>query len=71
MKGEGYGKYQINEPEPISEEALPNPLIAISPLIVVGVMNMLITGWIPRFYPESYTLDLARNGHPTVVQVSP
>jgi H+/gluconate symporter-like permease len=71
VKGEGYGTNHINEPEPVSEEALPNPLIAISPLVVVGVMNKLITGWIPKYYPESYTLDLAQNGHPTVVQVSP
>src|SRR6516162_7598379 len=71
VKGEGYGKYHVNEPEPISDEALPNPVIALLPLVVVGVMNKLITGWIPQFYPESYTLDLAHNGHPTVVQVSP
>ena len=71
VKGEGYGKYHVNEPEPISDEALPNPVIALLPLVVVGVMNKLITGWIPQFYSESYTLDLAQNGHPTAVQVNP
>ena len=57
-RGEGYGEFQINEPEPIAKEALPNPLIAFLPLVVVGVMNRLITGWIPQFYPDSYTVDI-------------
>ncbi|MFZ1110520.1 MAG: GntP family permease [Rhodomicrobium sp.] len=70
-RGEGYGEFQINEPEPIAKEALPNPLIAFLPLVVVGVMNRLITGWIPQFYPDSYTVDLTHTGHPTAVQVKP
>jgi H+/gluconate symporter-like permease len=70
-KGEGYGEFHVNEPEPISKEELPNPLIAFLPLVVVGVMNKLITGWIPQFYPDSYTVDLTHTGHPTAVQVKP
>jgi H+/gluconate symporter-like permease len=70
-KGEGYGEFHVNEPEPIAKESLPNPFIALLPLIVVGVMNKLLTGWIPKFYPESYTVDLTHTGHPTAVQVKP
>src|SRR4051794_8903653 len=37
--GEGYGKELRNEPEPFEAEKLPNPWIALSPLVVVGVSN--------------------------------
>src|SRR5215813_3354892 len=36
-RGEGYGTELVNEPEPFEEKELPNPWIAISPLVVVGV----------------------------------
>ena len=71
VKGEGYGKFQINEPEPISETDLRNPLIALLPLVVVFVMNKVFTNWIPAAYPETYTLDLAHDGHATAVAVKP
>ena len=32
-KGEGYGSGHANEPEPVSEASLANPLVAILPLI--------------------------------------
>src|SRR5512145_1572153 len=37
--GEGYGEGHTNEPEPAGTEKLAHPIIAITPLIVVGVMN--------------------------------
>jgi H+/gluconate symporter-like permease len=70
-RGEGYGEFHINEPEPIAKEALPHPFIAFLPLVVVGVMNKLLTGWIPQFYSDSYSIDLSHTGHPTAVQVKP
>ena len=39
--GEGYGTKLINEPEPFPAEKLPNPWLALSPLVIVGVMNKL------------------------------
>src|SRR3984893_14805667 len=42
-KGEGYGTGHSNEPEPISEENLANPVVAILPLILVGVLNKVFT----------------------------
>src|SRR5437763_9242117 len=38
-RGESYGTELLNEPAPFEEEALPNPWIALSPLVVVGVAN--------------------------------
>ena len=35
-RGEGYGTELLNEPEPFEQQALPNPWIAIAPLVVVG-----------------------------------
>jgi len=44
-------RYRIlNEPEPFEEKALPNPWIAIPPLVVVGVANFVLTHLVPRAY---------------------
>src|SRR3954469_4125631 len=51
--GEGYGTNLFNEPEPFTQEKLPNPWIAVLPLLMVGVMNKVFTGLIPRFYGTS------------------
>ena len=53
--GEGYnvkGVELVNEPAPFEHEKLANPLIAISPLIMVGVMNYVFTKMIPLFYGD-------------------
>ncbi len=50
---EGYGTNLINEPEPFEHEKLAHPLIAILPLIMVGVMNKVFTEAIPYFYGDS------------------
>lgn len=50
--GEGYGEGHNNEPEPFSEENLPHPFIAILPLVMVGVMNLVFTRTIPLLYGE-------------------
>jgi H+/gluconate symporter-like permease len=71
-KGEGYGTGHINEPEPIAEEALANPLIAFLPLVAVFVMNKVFTDWIiPPSYGETYSIDLAHNNHAITGQVKP
>ncbi|MEW6122673.1 MAG: GntP family permease [Pseudomonadota bacterium] len=52
-KGEGYGEGHTNEPEAQAGEVGIHPLIAILPLIVVGVSN-LVLGWlIPQFYGDT------------------
>lgn len=51
--GEGYGTNLLNEPENFEHDNLPNPLIAILPLVLVGVMNKVFTLAIPEFYGKS------------------
>lgn len=56
-KNEGYGTELLNEPETPDNINLPNPLIAISPLILVGLLNLLFTWWIPVWYGASHQLE--------------
>ena len=55
---EGYGRVLRNEPETAEGLALPHPLLALSPLVLVGVVNLLFTFLIPHWYGASYTLVL-------------
>ena len=57
-RNEGYGTDLRNEPEPFEAEQLPNPLIAILPLVVVGVMNFILTKLVPRFYGPVHEFTL-------------
>jgi H+/gluconate symporter-like permease len=67
--GEGYGTELVNEPAPFPEEKLPNPWLAIAPLVLVGVMNKVFTIVIPRFYGATNTVSLPGLAHPVVTQV--
>ena len=42
-KGEGYGTELVNEPERVESKQLPNPLLAVAPLVLVGVANFPLT----------------------------
>jgi len=68
-RGEGYGTSLVNEPERVASHSLPNPLIAIAPLILVGVANFALTKLIPLWYGTSYTVspDALPGMHPAVV----
>ncbi len=68
--GEGYGTKLVNEPEPFAAEQLPNPWLAVSPLIIVGVMNKVFTALIPHFYGATYAAELPGLAKPVVTQVS-
>ncbi|MDR7134291.1 H+/gluconate symporter-like permease [Lysobacter niastensis] len=65
--GEGYGDQLVNEPAPFTGGRLAHPAIAIAPLVLVGVANKLLTGWIPRFYGSSHSFDPAVIGSATPV----
>ncbi len=57
--GEGYGIDLRNEPSPAAGEGRePNALLALLPLVVVGVVNYLLTQWIPLWYPAGSQVDL-------------
>ena len=68
--GEGYGTKLVNEPEPFPAEKLPNAGLALSPLVIVGVMNKLFTAFIPHFYGGTYSAELPGLAKPVVTQVS-
>ncbi len=68
--GEGYGTGHSNEPEEMAKEVLPNPVIAILPLVVVGVLNKVFTTLIPQFYGDTNTVQLAGMSKPLTTTVS-
>ncbi|HHG8770813.1 TPA: GntP family permease [Raoultella planticola] len=56
--GEGYGTNLVNEPETPADLNLPHPFIALLPLIVVGIANLIFTWLIPLTYGGHFLIDL-------------
>ena len=52
--GEGYGIGHINEPEEMASDKLPNPFLAILPLLLVGICNKIFTELIIHNYRVSF-----------------
>jgi H+/gluconate symporter-like permease len=69
--GEGYGTGHTNEPEPIADAALVHPLIAILPLLAVGVFNYVFTALIKSHYGKSVDVELGGMAKPLTVDVAP
>src|SRR5262245_31417408 len=68
-RGEGYGTELVNEPEPFEAEKLPNPWIAVSPLVMVGVANFVLTQAVKRGYGATHEIALG-SGKPIITQIS-
>ncbi|HET8897236.1 MAG TPA: GntP family permease [Rhodanobacteraceae bacterium] len=70
--GEGYGDKLVNEPAPFEGGRMPHPLLAIAPLVLVGVLNKVFTDLIPHFYgsTSSFMPSVVGNAEPIVQQVS-
>ncbi|MCP1373854.1 GntP family permease [Dyella lutea] len=51
--GEGYGTDLVNEPAPFEHGKLAHPLLAVLPLVLVGVANKVFTDAIPHLYGAS------------------
>ena len=67
---EGYGMGHLNEPIGLSVEAVVvHPLLAFTPLIVVGLANVFFTRLFPQWYGASSIVALAPSGKPIVQQV--
>lgn len=49
-QGEGYGEGHANEPTSYATDKLPHPLLALTPLVLVGVVNLVMTGLIPKLF---------------------
>ena len=65
--GEGYGEGHLNEPAALADGKLAHPLLAILPLVLVGVSNKLFTLWIPGLYGSSHSFVPAVIGNPAPV----
>ena len=72
VAGEGYGENLLNEPEPFVGERLAHPLVALLPLLLVGVSNKLFTDLIPRVYGATHSFNPSSMGsaEPVVQEVS-
>jgi len=60
--GEGYGQYTLNEPKPVDERNMPNPLLSLLPLIAILVGNYFLTNWIGTWdesFLEPYGITLS------------
>ncbi|RWR07464.1 GntP family permease [Paenirhodobacter populi] len=68
--GEGYGTNLRNEPSTPPDIKLVHPLIALAPLLLVGVVNLVMTRMIPHWYDAIYPLDLPGMAHPVDVPVT-
>jgi H+/gluconate symporter and related permeases len=66
---EPYGINLKNEPETAEDVHLPHPLVAILPLILVGVLNLLFTYWIPSWYGAQSSVTLPGNPIPIVTDI--
>lgn len=67
---EGYGAEHVNEPETLESASPIHPLIALSPLIAVGVFNRIFSLLIPHAFGPSVTVDLPGMEHPLVASVT-
>ncbi|MES2818121.1 MAG: GntP family permease [Pseudomonadota bacterium] len=67
---EGYGKELRNEPETPDDITLPSAWLAIAPLVLVGVSNLLFTRWIPELYGKTHSLQLAGMAAPVQSDVA-
>lgn len=68
--GEGYGTGHLNEPEAPPSGNATHALIALSPLLIVGVSNLIFTRLIPQVYAPSVETQLAGMTQPLVTQLS-
>jgi H+/gluconate symporter-like permease len=68
--GEGYGTGHSNEPEPVITGSSIHPLLALLPLLIVGIANLTFTRLIPRFYEPTIETKLAGLTQPLVTQLT-
>ncbi|SPS02578.1 GntP family permease [Cupriavidus taiwanensis] len=66
-RGEGYGTALLNEPEPMHTRHLPNPLLALAPLVLVGVSNFALTRMIPQWYGAHTSVALPGLAKPVTI----
>ncbi|WP_232630982.1 GntP family permease [Methylobacterium sp. Leaf118] len=69
--GEGYGEGHANEPQVVEDTITIPPLVALVPLLIVGIGNKLLLGWITAAYGEQASAALTPEmvAHPVTVPV--
>jgi len=68
--GEGYGSGHTNEPQPVPEEGLVSPWLAIVPLVLVAVLNKVFTNLVNAGYGKSYEVTMPGLDKPLSVTIS-
>ncbi|WP_019448617.1 GntP family permease [Cupriavidus sp. BIS7] len=68
--GEGYGTNLLNEPQRVEGGKLPPPLLAILPLVVVGVSNFWLTRMIPLWYGQANSVSLPGLAKPVETKIA-
>jgi len=68
--GEGYGSDHINEPQQLAGKQLPSPLLAVLPLLVVGIGNFWLTKAIPQWYGALHSVSLPGLAKPVETQIA-
>ena len=69
--GEGYGTGHGQEPAGVPDEIRIHPLVALLPLLIVGVLNKVFTNALPHLYGASVTTALAGLAKPITQPVAP
>ncbi|WP_321784186.1 GntP family permease [Paraburkholderia sp. J94] len=69
-RGEGYGTNLRNEPVTADDVKLPHPAVAILPLVIVGVVNLVLTHLIPQWYPATYSFALPGMSAPISIEIA-
>ncbi len=70
--GEGYGTDLLNEPVPFHAAKLPSPVVAIIPLVAMGLSNKFLSVAIPQAYGESHSFipSVMGTAQPVVQDIS-
>lgn len=67
---EGYGTGHLNEPDTVVVAEGRSAMVALTPLLVVGVANLALTRVIPQLTGETLTTSMVGLAQPLVTQVS-
>lgn len=70
-RGEGYASGPLlNEPDAVDKDHLPNPYLAITPLVLIGVANFILTRMIPIWYGDSAIVSMPGMKEPLVTSIN-
>lgn len=68
-QNEGYGTGHLNEPDAVTVDERRSAFIALIPLLVVGIANLILTWLIPQWTGDTLTTSMAGLANPLVTSV--